>query len=585
MKRFDLHSQAVQHYIGWFFLIVMMLGYALIMGHLAVLRYDTFTSTAFDLGNMDQAVWNTLHGRLFQFTNQGDNWYGPPTRLAQHVEPILLPLSLLYLIHSDPRTLLIFQTLALASGALPVFLLTRKYLPTLPMLAPVMAAAYLLMPALLGLNIYDFHPVALATPFLLYALLALSNKRYFWFILACILAAACKEEVPFVVAMLGILVIWKYKLPRLGLALIIGGVLWTSLAFLVIEPHFSGAQHNTFWYRYAALGNTPMEAVGNILLHPWILFTTFITLDRLYYLASLVRSTGFLVLLAPEWVLPMLPNLAINLLSTDQLLYSGVYQYNASIIPFIMIGAIHGIERLVRIWCYWRGETTEGLRLKPIPQNAGGSIAQPAIIKFALVHFANTRLAIAHATNGLTHSAQSLMVLPATALRPRFSALTRKGKRGWHRFNLRMADLARAVPVPRLYWCTCLWIIVMLGLNFLIMKPWVTSIMADHEPGSREQHIQQLLDMIPPDASVSAGTNLNPHLTERQYVTIFPSIIFSSPQQGIYNTVQYVVVDLNDLFPEDKVSTANMLNELVKSKQFSVLKRAEGVVLLVRTTP
>src|ERR1700758_4053457 len=110
MKWFDLRSQGTQRTISWVALFLMMLIYVIIMGHLAVLRYDTFTSTAFDIGNMDQAIWNTLHGRFFQFTNQGDNWYGPPTRLAQHVEPIIIPLSLLYLIRSDPRTLLIFQT-------------------------------------------------------------------------------------------------------------------------------------------------------------------------------------------------------------------------------------------------------------------------------------------------------------------------------------------------------------------------------------------------------------------------------------------------------------------------------------------
>src|SRR5258708_12791266 len=102
MKRFAPGPQALQRSLGWFLLILMMLAYALIMSHLAVLRYDTYTSTAFDLGNMDQAVWNTLHGRLFQFTNQVDTWYGPPTRLSHHLDPTILPLSLLYLIHSTP---------------------------------------------------------------------------------------------------------------------------------------------------------------------------------------------------------------------------------------------------------------------------------------------------------------------------------------------------------------------------------------------------------------------------------------------------------------------------------------------------
>jgi len=188
-----------------------MLVYFVIMGYQSVLRYETFKATAFDLGNLDQVLWNTLHGRLFVWTNQGDNWFGPPTRLAQHVEPIIIPLSLLYIFHADPRILLLFQTLVLAAGALPVFLLTRKHLPDWPWFAAAMSGAYLISPALLGINIFDFHPVALATPLLLYAILALTYKRYIWFVLACILAGACKEEIPAVVALLGILVIWKYK--------------------------------------------------------------------------------------------------------------------------------------------------------------------------------------------------------------------------------------------------------------------------------------------------------------------------------------------------------------------------------------
>ena len=160
MKRFDLH---VQQKIAWGLLLLIMVIYMVDMSYLAILRYETFKAGAFDLGNMDQVLWNTIHGRFFQFTNQAIDWYGPPTRLAIHFEPIILPLSLLYALHADPRILLVFQTLALGSGALPVFLLTRRYIPEWPIFAPLMATAYLLSPALLGLNIFDFHPVSLAT--------------------------------------------------------------------------------------------------------------------------------------------------------------------------------------------------------------------------------------------------------------------------------------------------------------------------------------------------------------------------------------------------------------------------------------
>ena len=558
MKRFDLRSQQS---IAWGLLILIMVVYTLDMSHQAILRYDTFKATAFDLGNMDQVLWNTIHGRLFQFTNQAIDWYGPPTRLAVHFEPIILPLSLLYVFHADPRILLIFQTLALVSGALPVFLLTRKYLPELPILAALMATAYLLSPALLGLNIFDFHPLALATPLLLYAVLALTYKRYVWFLVACVLAAACKEDVPLTIALFGILVIWKYKLPRLGIVLIVGGILWSLLAFKVIIPHFyPGAQANNFWYRYEALGSSPGAAIVNALTHPWLLFTTFITLDRLYYLAGLVRSVGFLPLLAPEWLLPAIPALAENLLSTDPNLFSGVFHYNAAIIPFVMLAAIHGTHRLIQTWQRWR-QGEQGI----IEEESGG-----------LSTVGGDRQGLN--VQGKTFVIEQFRRLVAE-LRPRLSRLTLSAWRSeqWRRFSEHMVPLAKRVTAFRLQLIMFAWITFMIGLNYVIVIPQLNSFWADHEPGSREKQIQQLLALIPPDASVSAGDNLNPHLSERQLLAVFPSVCLDS---ACNRTVEYVIVDLNSLTIENRAVATSKLNAL--SRQFRVVARADGVVLLIR---
>src|SRR5215831_18562957 len=147
MKYFDLR---VQQKIAWGLLILIMIIYMVDMSYHAILRYETFKAGAFDLGNMDQVLWNTIHGSFFQFTNQAIDWYGPPTRLAIHFEPIILPLSVLYAFGANPNILLVFQTFVLVLGALPVFLLTRRYIPQWPIFASLMAAAYLLSPALMG---------------------------------------------------------------------------------------------------------------------------------------------------------------------------------------------------------------------------------------------------------------------------------------------------------------------------------------------------------------------------------------------------------------------------------------------------
>ena len=595
MKRFDLRAQQK---IAWGLLILIMLVYMVDMSYQAILRYETFKAGAFDLGNKDQVLWNTIHGRFFQFTNQAIDWYGPPTRLAIHFEPIILPLSLLYAFHADPRILLVFQTLALGSGALPVFLLTRRYVPEWPIFAALMATAYLLSPALLGLNIFDFHPVSLATPLLLYAVLALTYKHYVWFLIACVLACMCKEDIPLAVALLGILLIWKYKLPRLGTALIIGGLLWSFLAFKFIIPHFyPGVQANNYWYRYEALGSSPGAAVANLVIHPWLLFTTFFTLDRFYYLVGLVRSVGFLPLLAPEWLLPALPSLAVNLLSTDPLLYSGVYHYNAAIIPFVMLSAIHGTRHLILIWQRWRQEqptntqqpdtgeiaavSNPNLSLDTLPDLV---LSNPATLTTASLP-ANTLATYTHLTSGSHVIAlfnASLLTLSnhiLEPLKPRILRLTlpRWRREQWQRFSACMIPLAKKLAVSRLQWVLFAWIALLICLNFLIALPQLNSFWADHTPGSREEHIQRLLALIPPDASVSAGTNLNPHLSERQLLAVFPSVCLDT---ACNHTVQYVVVDLNNLSVENLAEATSELNGL--SKLYRPLARAEGVVLLVR---
>lgn len=574
----QLQSRRFQIVSAWVLLGISTVAYAVVMSYESLLRYLTFKATAFDLGNMDQVVWNTLHGRFFQFTNQAIDWFGPPTRLGFHVEPILIPMSLLYLIYSDPRTLLIFQTLVLASGTVPVFLLTRRHLPDWPLVAAFMVGAYCLLPGLLGLNVFDFHPVCLVVPLFLYGMLALESKHYVWFVICCILASACKEDIPLAVAMLGILVIWKYRLPRLGLALFVGGIIWAYIDFGIVIPHFSGVQHNNFWYRYEALGSTPTAAIINILVHPWLILTTFMTLERLYYLASLCRSAGFLALLAPEWLLPALPSLAVNLLSTDGSLYSGLYHYNAAIIPFVMLSSIYGAKRLIHIWQYWRGEDREPLAAE-IPS---GDEPHPFMVLIFGISRRVNRLSRGYLAKGGRWLAGRMQLLGRffawsggrwSILVQRVQLSVKMGN--IYQFNQRMAPIAKAIPVLRLQWVVALWIVMMSTINLIVIYPPYTSFLADHFPGPHEQHVEQLLTMIPPNASVSASSNLNPHLSERERLEVFPSPM-------VNDTVQYVIIDLNSVFPEDRGETTRLYNQLVSSGQFRLLARAEGVVLLIR---
>jgi len=140
-----------------------------------------------------------------------------------------------------------------------------------------------------------------------------------------------------------------------------------------------------------------------------------------------------------------------------------------------------------------------------------------------------------------------------------------------------MSPLAKMLPVSQLQWVLVGWIVLLIWLNYMIAIPQLNPFWADHTPGSREEHIQHILALIPPDASVSAGTNLNPHLSERQLLAVFPSVCLDTECN---HTVQYVVVDLDDLSVEDVAQATNELNGLLKL--YRPLARADGVVLLIR---
>ena len=76
--------------------------------------------------------------------------------------------------------------------------------------------------------------------------------------------------------------------------------------------------------------------------------------------------------------------------------------------------------------------------------------------------------------------------------------------------------------------------------------------------GSREQHIQLLLNQIPPDASVSASDDLNPHLSEWQYIFVFPSFTDSTHNFS----AQYIIVDLDNVLPQSRNDVTSELNQL-----------------------
>ncbi len=316
-------------------------------------HHDALLTNAEDFGIIDQVLWNTLHGAPLHQTicnTISDTNCTTPTgvvRLAIHVEPILLPLSLLYAFWTNPKCLLIVQTIVVASGAYPAFWLARLRLRS-EVAGACFALIYLLYPALQQALGFDFHAVAFTAALVLYLLYFLYTQQVKAVFTFAVLAMVCKEEIALVVAACGLwsaFFQWRW---RSGLALTLLAVFWFIVATKVIMPAFSPVSHALLLPRYSQLGS-PGALLISIVRHPFSFLNQYLwERHHLLYLAFLLAPVLFLPLLAPWIFVLALPALAVNLLSSDPQMYSGYFHYSAEIVPILIFATIEAL--VVLLW-------------------------------------------------------------------------------------------------------------------------------------------------------------------------------------------------------------------------------------------
>ncbi|HCI81330.1 MAG TPA: hypothetical protein DHW02_16750 [Ktedonobacter sp.] len=472
---------------------------------------------------MDQAIWSLWHGQLFHQTIcnivSDTNCYGANgiPRFSIHFEPILFLVSLFYLVIPNPKTLQVIQVLVVASGAFPAFWLARLRLRNDWAGIPI-AALYLLYPAQQWATIFDFHAVTFTAALLLYVLYFMYTRRTVLLFIFVVLAMACKEEVPVVLALYGIWSMLFQRRWRTGLAIVVLGLVWTGVGLYIVHV-FSPVGHTLLAPRYGALGNTPTQVLKNILRHPLSAIRAHVLEHaHLLYIRSLFAPTAYLALLAPwVWVL-MLPTLALNLFSSSQNMYSDLYQYDAEMVPVLIFASIEALVLILwivqGIFARWRTQRIESLHEQPRRR----------------VRVSRRRI------QWVTHSGLLALLLAfilVSVVRADYDRGTMPFSKGFH---------------------------------------WPS-------PNSVHNQIgESIIQMIPPNASVSAQSNLIPHVSERKY-------IYQFPYQD--ETADYIFLDVtSDISPY--INSSDYINEaksVLIHGHYGIVVAHDGYLLLKRGLP
>lgn len=341
----------------WWVLLAIA-GFILYFGAFNIFRHLNLFSAQYDLGNMDQVLWQSVHGRWFSMVDPQTAML--TSRAAVHTDFLLLAYLPFYALWHHPLIMVVLQVVAVASGAWPLFRFANRHLSARA--AALFAIAYLAYPAMHWAVTFDVHAVVLATPLFLWLAWVAAERRWWWFAAFAAAILLSKEETGATLALFGLYVAW-WRRPRwIGFTTFAVGVLWTALMLFVVIPHGRQASGHFALGYYQEFGDSMGEVAKNILLRPLDVLRHLFDADGRHYQLLLLFPLGFLPLVGLPLLIVATPELVVNLLSTNHGQQTIFFQYTSVITPFVFLAAVAGWHRLHR----WFGSRPLLLRLAAV---------------------------------------------------------------------------------------------------------------------------------------------------------------------------------------------------------------------------
>ncbi|HVM10362.1 MAG TPA: DUF2079 domain-containing protein [Acidimicrobiales bacterium] len=349
----------------------MIAVYVVVFGTLTWRQHTNYGTFGFDMGLHDQGIWLTSRFTEPFVTVRGMNYYG------HHVNLVSVLYVPLYWLGAGPRVLYLTQTMSLALGAMPLWLIARRR-SSRAWLALAPAAAWLLHPSVEWITWWHWHPEAMAITPLLFAWWFAVERRWRWFAAMVVFALACKEDVALAVAMLGIvLALWRpVRSVRAGAITAAGAVVWFGVCTRLIIPAILG--DTPFYERnlFPEFGDSMESVAFGIVTQPGKVASMAFEAGRLEYYAQMVTPFGISPLLGLPLLVVAGPQTLVNVLSALPGTYDIRFQYSSMVLVGVALAATEGLGRIAT----WRaGRATRLLTIGLAVTTAASAIASNVV--------------------------------------------------------------------------------------------------------------------------------------------------------------------------------------------------------------
>jgi uncharacterized membrane protein len=259
-----------------------------------------------------------------------------------HFQPAMIIYGLLYGIFKSPLVPYFFETCALASGAIPVYLLARSKLPgrSSPLL---IALAYLLSPLVQFNDILGFHPDHIVLPLLLWAFYFAETGHYASSIAALVCLSLSSEPWILSASAFGFYLWLKHGRFRLGIGVAAGFlIIFLTILFWLLPkmgstnagPQVFDPSGNASPYRFLFSGE-PAEFL-KLLMEP----------RKAFFIFFLFFPFLFIPLRAWSTLIVALPDFAKTLGSSEMLHYAVEGHYTLGAVAVVFVAYINALKTI-----------------------------------------------------------------------------------------------------------------------------------------------------------------------------------------------------------------------------------------------
>lgn len=307
-------------------------------------RYLSFAAGSKDLGLFSQTIYLLSRGLSPDNTVMGRNAFGDH---AEFIDLLIVPFVWLW---KSPGALLLAQSLAVASGLVPLYRFARRKLGS----ATLALICALIYPSLFGLQaavMYDFNPETIAAGFLPWLFHLADRRRWGLLAIPLLLLALCKENFLLFGATFGLFLMAYYRALRVGATVFLLSAGLFALEILFVFPHFAaGGFRHLREKGFGIVGNSFGDILKTALTNPTKLLTVLLSPgQKTTHMVHPFATLAFVPLLFPWLLLLVGTMLATRYLSTFPNSWTG-YFYGAPEETVLLICLIYAAARFPGRW-------------------------------------------------------------------------------------------------------------------------------------------------------------------------------------------------------------------------------------------